>query len=402
MRGIPRRAPPCRIPAEHVNALSSHSDKGDDSAPGQSHSKSEAQRQATRIPAAATWRSLKATDFLIPKRVLTINGSHYLIIKQIGRGGTSKVYQAIGLDSQVYAIKRVKLPPDRLDSFSSFEDEIGWLQILQPSGRVVKLHASEVDRQQGRILIVLELGDIDLASLIAKNRDQKHQIGPNFLRVMWQEMLEAVQAVHDAKMIHGDLKPANFLFVAGRLKLIDFGISSSISPEATTTSIERSQRVGTINYMAPESLLSARGNEANYKFGRHADVWSLGCILYQLVYNNPPFPQQCAVEKISAICDESYEIAFPFVDGRGDFLQLRDVMKLCLQRDPKSRPTIGELLEHPYLTLRPKDVEDDLVRFVTIIQDKYPQYNFDSQQGQRKLEKVKQQLLDGNQVSLGD
>jgi hypothetical protein len=71
-----------------------------------------------------------------------------------------------------------------------------------------------------------------------------------------------------------------------------------------------------------------------------------------------------------------------------------------LQRNPKSRPTIGELLEHPYLTLRPKDIEDDLVRFVTIIQDKYPKYDFDSQQGQKKLERVRQQLIDGDQVCL--
>jgi serine/threonine-protein kinase TTK/MPS1 len=142
--------------------------------------------------------------------------------------------------------------------------------------------------------------------------------------------------------------------------------------------------------------------EEKYKLGRHADVWSLGCILYQLVYNAPPFPQTNPVEKIAAICDDAYEISFPFVDGRADFLYVRDVMKQCLQRNPKNRPTIADLLSHPYLTLRQKDVEDDLLRFICAIQERFPDYNFDSRDGRRKLERVKGQLLDGDQISLDD
>lgn len=50
----------------------------------------------------------------------------------------------------------------------------------------------------------------------------------------WQQMLEAVQTIHEAKIVHGDLKPANFLIVAGSLKLIDFGIAKAIQTEDTT------------------------------------------------------------------------------------------------------------------------------------------------------------------------
>jgi hypothetical protein len=71
-----------------------------------------------------------------------------------------------------------------LESFWSFEDEIEWLRMLHRSGQIVRLHASEVDWLPGRISIVRELPDIDLVSLITKNRGHLHQIDWNFLRVM--------------------------------------------------------------------------------------------------------------------------------------------------------------------------------------------------------------------------
>jgi serine/threonine-protein kinase TTK/MPS1 len=220
---------------------------------------------------------------------------------------------------------------------------------------------------------------------------------------MWQQMLEAVQTVHRAKVIHGDLKPSNFLFVGGKLKLIDFGIAMSIGDQSTT-SIERAQRVGTINYMAPESIKQqpspSNDQSAHYKQGRSADVWSLGCILYQLVYGHAILPDGDLFDKISIISDDRYRIEFPFIYGRNDFLGLRSVMMLCLRRNPKKRATIDELLKHPYLTLEPKDVADDLVRFICEIQENYIDFDFDTGRGRHRLARVRKQLLQGEMVSL--
>lgn len=66
-------------------------------------------------------------------------------------------------------------------------------------------------------------------------------------------MLQAVHAIHEERIIHSDLKPANFLFVRGALKLIDFGIAKTIQND--TTNIHRDQQVGTINYMSPEAII---------------------------------------------------------------------------------------------------------------------------------------------------
>lgn len=65
-------------------------------------------------------------------------------------------------------------------------------------------------------------------------------------------MLEAVQVIHDEKIVHSDLKPANFVLVKGSLKLIDFGIAKAIPND--TTNISRDQQIGTANYMSPEAI----------------------------------------------------------------------------------------------------------------------------------------------------
>ena len=72
------------------------------------------------------------------------------------------------------------------------------------------------------------------------------------VRLAWQQMLTAVQVIHDARIVHGDLKPANFLFVHGQLKLIDFGIASQAGED--TTNIYRETQIGTVNYMSPEVI----------------------------------------------------------------------------------------------------------------------------------------------------
>jgi serine/threonine-protein kinase TTK/MPS1 len=74
-------------------------------------------------------------------------------------------------------------------------------------------------------------------------------------------MLNAVQAIHEARVVHSDLKPANFLFVRGVLKLIDFGIAKAIQND--TTNIHREHQVGTVNYMSPEAIVDTNAGRSN-------------------------------------------------------------------------------------------------------------------------------------------
>ena len=95
----------------------------------------------------------------------------------------------------------------------------------------------------------MEYGEIDLSMLLKQSPST-----PNlpFLRYIFHQMLLSVQSVHSRKIVHCDLKPANFLLVRGKLKLIDFGISKTIQND--TTNVVRENQVGTVNYMSPEAL----------------------------------------------------------------------------------------------------------------------------------------------------
>src|ERR1700733_1197393 len=95
----------------------------------------------------------------------------------------------------------------------------------------------------------MECGEIDFAHILAKH--QGVPLGLNFIRFYWEQMLQAVQAIHEEKIVHSDLKPANFLLVAGQLKLIDFGIAKRMGDD--TTNIHRDQQVYPLRNPFPPS-----------------------------------------------------------------------------------------------------------------------------------------------------
>lgn len=100
------------------------------------------------------------------------------------------------------------------------------------------------------LYMVMEKGDSDLHHILQSYTSEL----PLFrLMQFWYEMLQAVHYIHQNGVIHSDLKPANFLMVNGRLKLIDFGIASNISTDST--SIIKHSQAGTFNYISPEALI---------------------------------------------------------------------------------------------------------------------------------------------------
>ena len=78
----------------------------------------------------------------------------------------------------------------------------------------------------------MECGSIDLAGFLRKNRNKMSR---GELQGFWRQMLEAVHVVHQQGIIHSDLKPANFLLVEARLKLIDFGIARTLQVSTATS-----------------------------------------------------------------------------------------------------------------------------------------------------------------------
>lgn len=193
----------------------------------------------------------------------------------------------------------------------------------------------------------------------------------SFTRYYWKEMLECLKAVHEHDIVHSDLKPANFVLVHGRLKLIDFGIANAIETDETVN-VHRADLVGTPNYMSPESLedtnATATGRYSNaprlMKLGKPSDIWSLGCILYQMTYGRPPFAHiQNQLSRIKAITDTRYDIEYAStgVGGLRVPSGLIYTLKRCLDRDQYNRPSAAELLRDDDPFVNPADCPMDAV-----------------------------------------
>eukprot|EP01127_Copromyxa_protea_P015212 TRINITY_DN4338_c0_g1_i1.p1 TRINITY_DN4338_c0_g1~~TRINITY_DN4338_c0_g1_i1.p1 ORF type:complete len:259 (-),score=34.09 TRINITY_DN4338_c0_g1_i1:289-1065(-) len=251
----------------------------------------------------------------------------------------------------VYAIKRMKMSNIDAATRATYLEEIKLLERLQKYEAVIRLVDHEANSFSGKefLYIVLEYAEIDMASLLSRYTNGLYPDNLNLIRLYWQQMLEAVACVHSSeeRIVHGDIKPQNFVLVGGHLKLIDFGIAKAIS--TNTTNIQRENLVGTVNYLSPETL-NFRG-QAISKYGRSSDVWALGCILFQMIYGKPPLQYQGfqGVQALSKLNDPKYRVTFPNQETLPPFLF--HVMSLCLSRDPTKRPTTFKLLTHPFLCL---------------------------------------------------
>ena len=109
--------------------------------------------------------------------------------------------------------------------------------------------------------------------------------------------------------------------------------------------------------IAPYSVEPGEGDEhegMNMRLGRASDIWSLGCILYQMIYGRPPFAALTTIQKLHAIPNTKYLIQYPQLEGQFVDWDAIGTIKACLERDPRKRAKIrgeGGLLSMPYLSV---------------------------------------------------
>ncbi|KAK3693929.1 kinase-like domain-containing protein [Podospora appendiculata] len=318
--------------------------------------------------------------------LLRVNGRTYTRIDCIGRGGSGKVYRVSAESGKMLALKRVSLENADENTVKGFKGEIDLLKRLHGVDRVIQLIDHELNLEKQMLSVLMEVGELDFNTLLKSRQSTPEgaRLDPVFIRYHWKEMLECVQAVHGRDVVHSDLKPANFVLVQGRLKLIDFGIANAIQTDMTVN-VHRETQIGTPNYMSPESLMDSsqyaftsahngrfcippplqqyhhqKGAPKVMKLGKPSDVWSLGCILYQMVYGLPPFGRIAnQMSRCQAIINWGHAIDFPDAaeDGSRVPPSLIRTMRRCLNREQKERPTCEELLAHSDPFLYPQEFD---------------------------------------------
>ncbi|SMN20258.1 similar to Saccharomyces cerevisiae YDL028C MPS1 Dual-specificity kinase required for spindle pole body (SPB) duplication and spindle checkpoint function [Maudiozyma saulgeensis] len=293
--------------------------------------------------------------------IVRVNDVEYERIEMLGRGGSSKVYKVKGPGNKVYALKRVIFDEFDESSVNGFKGEIELLQKLDRKDRVVHLYDYMMD--QGLLYLIMECGDFDLSQILNTRMNDPFDV--SFIRYYTKEMIECIKVVHDSGIVHSDLKPANFVVVKGKLKIIDFGIANAVPDH--TVNIYRDTQIGTPNYMAPEALITMNYHDIKdksredsnqklpkntWKVGKPSDIWSCGCMLYQMVYGKPPYAGFQGQNRLLAIMNPDVKISFSEKTDHGESIvpkSLLELMKQCLIRDPDKRCTVNEILQSSFL-----------------------------------------------------
>jgi serine/threonine-protein kinase len=206
----------------------------------------------------------------------------YRILRQIGRGGMGRVFlaeqQGDGFRRRV-ALKVVDRPGLDAETVRRFRDEVRILAALEHPGVARFLDGGRAP--EGIWFLALEY--VEGEDLLAHARSQAL---PTDDRVrLFLTVLEAVGYAHVRGVVHRDLKPSNILVGAdGRPRLLDFGISKLVDPEAESDAriTHTELRAFTPAYASPEQFRGERATTA-------ADVYSLGVLLYELLADRRPF-----------------------------------------------------------------------------------------------------------------
>jgi len=250
----------------------------------------------------------------------------------IGKGKFATVFKAVRLhDGLVVAVKQLAIF-DLMDEKSrrTCLKEIRLIQGLDHA-HIVKFIDGFVEGRQ--LVLVFEFAEAgDLKRQLRKAREK----GTAFEeRVVWRyfsQLAEAVAHMHSKRIIHRDLKPANiFLTLAGIVKVGDLGLGRLLSD----STLVAHSKVGTPLYMAPETL---RGGGHDYA----ADIWSLGCILYELCTLVNPFKEegQNLYGLFQKICSGKYK---PMQESMHSLESIKLVNDM-LSVDPALRPDINQVL----------------------------------------------------------
>ncbi|TEY63692.1 hypothetical protein BOTCAL_0152g00090 [Botryotinia calthae] len=267
----------------------------------------------------------------------------YALIELIGKGSFGRVYK--GKDMVSAAIVAVKIidieesdtiNPKNANSYAEFLKEITALKTLSENkARNINHVIEALPVGQAMWMITEYCGGGSVATLMKPT-------APGGLQEKWiipilREVAEAIKWVHEAGIIHRDIKCANVLITEeGAVQLCDFGVAGTMETKVD----KRSTVIGTPHWMAPELF------DAVPSYGKEVDIWAFGCMAYEISTGLPPNAMsRLPFDRLGSLIKQHA----PRLEG-GDYSdELRDLVAFCLEEFPSERPSIDRVQNHHYI-----------------------------------------------------
>ena len=263
----------------------------------------------------------------------------YKFLKLLGQGSFGKAYlcQNLKTNSQC-VIKQIIL--DDLDSEEKKEtlNEVIILKKLDHSNIIKFMDVFTKSKPNNTLNIVTEYADGgDLNQKIKKQKEKKSPFTEKEIINFLTQICLALNHIHKKKIIHRDLKSGNvFLTKSGLVKLGDFGIAKGFK----NTWEKAKTKVGTPYYLSPEIISSK-------PYDSKSDIWALGVLIYEMMTFKMPFNAN-SLPSLSLKIIRGYYQAPPTSYSK----DLIDLVKRCLNLDPKKRPSAENILKLPFIKKR--------------------------------------------------
>jgi NIMA (never in mitosis gene a)-related kinase len=260
----------------------------------------------------------------------------FKIISKLGEGAYSTVYKVKRIvDNNIYALKKVKLLNLSEKEKQNSLNEVRLLASIN-SNYVISYKEAFFDEKDSTLGIVMEFADRgDLYQKIVEHKKSAMFFEETDIWRIFIQLVKGLKALHDLKILHRDLKSANvFLLSDGTAKLGDLNVSKVVRRGLGYT------QTGTPYYASPEVW-------KDQPYDNKSDIWSLGCVLYEMITLRPPFRAQ----NMEGLYNKVIKGQFNRIPDRFSN-ELFEIVKLLIQINTDSRPSCDEILKHPIIQKR--------------------------------------------------
>uniref|UniRef100_A0A8C1NWW7 non-specific serine/threonine protein kinase n=1 Tax=Cyprinus carpio TaxID=7962 RepID=A0A8C1NWW7_CYPCA len=258
------------------------------------------------------------------------------IVGELGDGAFGKVFKAQNKQTGIFAAAKV-IDTKTEDELEDYMVEIDILASCDHPNIVKLLDAFYYE---SKLWILIEFcggGAVDAVMLELERPLTEQQI-----KVVCKQTLDALQYLHDSKVIHRDLKAGNILLTLdGDVKLADFGVSA----KNTKTIQRRDSFIGTPYWMAPEVVMCETSKDRPYDY--KADIWSLGVTLIELAQIEPPNHEMNPMRVLLKIAKSDPPTLQQPSKWSPEF---NDFLKHALDKNVDNRWSTAQLLQHPFVS----------------------------------------------------